>query len=117
MIQICEDCQSEGATSSIEFGPFILIDLQTRDGVKENRIWDLPGVIDIQNSTFRLFACVEYIGEQVDPDSIGHYSAHILRKNNLWENYDDLKSASSTTNIIKHRLVFIVLYKKVNMES
>lgn len=99
-----------------EFSDFIMIDLTLRSRIKEISLNDIPSELQILGVNFTKFGCIEYIGDG-DPDVIGHYVAHIHRRNKRWERYDDTKpkvTYSDTNMRMKGQVLF---YVKNNIEE
>lgn len=116
-------CPCGGSRNIVEtnFSSFIMIDLQLEYRIKTISLNDIPKTLNLFGVEFALYGCIEYIGEDIhfsqnSPDddseqSIGHYVAHIYRRNNLWELYDDLKShvpKSNTIAKVKGQVLFYV---------
>lgn len=114
-------CQCGGILdfAGVNFSNFIIIDLHLETTIEEITLNEIPKMLDILGVKFALTACIEFIGEMpktLDPkkESVAHYVSHILRSNNQWQTFDDLKSQtfpSKTNSKLKGQVVF---YVKIN---
>lgn len=95
-----------------------MIDLHLESTIKKIALSEIPRKLNILGETFALTACIEFIGETTEnisfedaQESIAHYITHILRSNNQWQTFNDLKSHIFTPKItlkIKGQVVFYV---------
>lgn len=103
---ICE-C---GSNVSIEysFNDFIMIDLEFGRGEMPTiKMSSIPNMLSLIKINYILAGCVEF-----DAGSIGHYVAHVKRKNNVWETYDDTRHTTSKPNMNALKKIQILFYKK-----
>lgn len=114
-----KSCKGSLRVTNTLFSNFIIIDLHLATTIRKIALSDIPKELNILGEIFALTACIEFIGETTEnissfedaQDSIAHYITHILRSNNQWQTFDDLKSHifSSKTNLkIKGQVVFYV---------
>lgn len=109
-------CGGPQIISETVFSNFIMIDLHLKSTIKEIALNDIPKNLNILGEHFALTACIEFIGEtpedfNLSDNSVAHYISHILRSNNQWQTYDDLKSHVSPSKIntqIKGQVLFYV---------
>lgn len=112
-------CQCDGSEviTDTEFSNFIAIDLHLQSTIKEITLNDIPKTLNIMGHKFALTACIEFIGEtpkdfsSLEQEGVAHYITHLLRSNNQWQTYDDLKSnifRSKTNSPIKGQILFYV---------
>lgn len=112
-------CKCGGSRNVIEttFSDFVMIDLQLEYCIKPISLNEIPKNLNILGLKFALYACIEFIGddnafsqeeEGEEGQPIGHYVAHIFRRN-MWERFDDMKSyvtKSDTKAKIKGQVLF-----------
>lgn len=116
-----QQCVCGGPRNATEtkFSDFVMIDLQLEYCIKPISLNKIPKNLNILGIEFNLYACIEFIGddnafleegEGKKENPIGHYVAHIFRRN-MWERFDDLKSfvsKSDTKAKIKGQVLFYV---------
>lgn len=95
----CPDCDEK---RKIEFVSYAMMNVQQEDG-KRITIDDIQLKIQISNVSFSFAAIVEYVPPG-SIDGIGHFVSHVLRKNMLWETYDD--DCSKMGKIKKDKLFY-----------
>lgn len=111
-------CGGTLTASHTEFSNFIIIDLTVENVVTAITLQDIPKTLNILDIAFKLFGCIEFIGEDKVPiaynddedEGIGHYVSHIWRSGR-WERYDDLRNKitkSKTSLKIKAQVLFYV---------
>lgn len=117
--EIPTQCKCGGSRNIIEttFSDFVMIDLQLEYCIKPFSLNEIPNSLNILGIKFAPYACIEFIGDdnmyfQVGENErpIGHYVAHIFRRN-MWERYDDTKiyvTKSNTAAKIKGQVLFYV---------
>lgn len=71
-------------------------------GTKKYRVGDLSSQIKVNNKKWNLSGVVEGIG--------GHFICHALRKNNVWETYDDLAVNVAQMDTSRKLTVFMMFY-------
>lgn len=123
----CETPGCEGQRNIVEtkFSNFIAIDLIVQTLIPSICLNDIPENLKILDQSFNLFAGIEYIGEDNQPDKIadscdydeadynkavGHYIAHARRSNNQWDTYDDMKIEAKRSNKNLKRKIQILFY-------
>lgn len=116
---LCECGGTQNITETV-FSNFIMIDLHLESTIEEIALKDIPKTLIILGIEFALTACIEFIGEMPKDLSsaaemgVAHYITHILRSNDHWQTYDDLKShilPSNTNSKIKGQ---VLLYVKLD---
>lgn len=116
----CEHCHGPLDMNKTEFGNLVMIDTQTCVDPNDRhficppyRLSEIPDKLDIHNHTFSFVGCTEYIGEYIrndDGTGIGHYVAHVKRRNNMFQSYDDTRTSKfkSPTKPIRTAILFYV---------
>lgn len=92
------------------FSSFVMVDLHLREHIKEISLDEIPRTLNLDNE-YALFGCIEYIGDDISKH-LGHYIAHVYRKNQSWETYDDTKSKISRPSLNAHVKAQILFYCK-----
>lgn len=93
---------------SLQFSPFVMIDLHLPDRIESIRLSEIPEELHICSTRFRLYACIEYIGDD-NIDSLGHYVAH-MRRANRWEKFDDKKNKVDRSDLYSDLKAEILFY-------
>lgn len=80
----CKECNSQ---RKIEFASYIIMnvqpDVEPVNGFKKIKMSDIPLNVNIDGKEFKFSGIIEF--------KPGHFISHILRKNNVWETYNDSK--------------------------
>lgn len=98
----CEEC---GSQKKIKFSSYIIInaqpDVEPVKGFKKIKIADIPLKITIAGIEFNFSGIVEC--------KPGHFLSHILRKNKVWETYNDSKFKVSKTpkSIFPNHIMYV----------
>lgn len=106
----CIQCKSTSVDTSFSFSKIVMFDLLLYkvQKIKLNSINDIPTQFVLFNTTFEFVGCIEFVGNC--KLSLQHYVAHIKRKNNIWETYDDLLAKIEKPNCNKKRKVQVIIY-------
>lgn len=116
---LCECGGTQNLTETV-FSNFIIIDLHLESTIKEIALKDIPKRLIILGVEFALTACIEFIGEMpkdlasAAEVGVAHYITHILRSNDHWQTYDDLKSQILPPNTNSKIQGQVLLYVKIN---
>lgn len=112
-----KECKCGGTKTFVtNFSNAILIDVSLKEEIPKMRLDEIPKRLNILGLVFELVACIQYIGD-AKPESLGHYVAHIFRRNNRWQLYDDSKAhilKSNTRIEMKVQLLIYVKEKELN---
>lgn len=109
--RVCEKCLKKTMIVTETFSSTIAIDTEHVFQIdrQSTKINEIQNEINLNGEKYELSACIEH-----DP-SIKHYIAHVKRKTNNWETYDDLARTKSDTDMEEERLIFVLFYgKKLN---
>lgn len=114
-------CNGTRKFTELKFSSFIVIDLHLKNSIKEIALQDIPETLAILDVKFSVTACLEYISAVNDDDcdvakdcKVGHYVAHIYRRNNQWEKYDDTKSKITASKMNVKIQGQVLLYAKTD---
>lgn len=105
----CRKC-NENMQATMTYGDIIAFDVEplTSNLISTTQINNIQQTLHINEDIYKLFGVVEY------KQSIRHFIAHVKRKNDIWETYDDLKSemVRSRKCATNPMVVFAVFYMK-----
>lgn len=108
--RVCDTCLNKTMEIEENFYDIVAIDCESLNEIEQApiAIKDIENRIQLKGDEYELLAAIEY-----DRD-IEHFTAHIKRKLNNWETYDDLSRLINDTNISQEIFVFIIFYKRVS---
>lgn len=98
----CKECNSK---RKIKFSEYIIMnvqpDVEPLKGFKKIKISDIPLKVTIAGIEFNFSGIVEF--------KPGHFVSHILRKNNVWETYNDSKNKVGNTpkNCVANHIMYV----------
>lgn len=105
------DCKRCKQVRKIEFSNFVMIDLQSDVQLEEISLNDIPKQLTLNSTNFKIFACIMFIPPIT---GIGHYVSHIT-KNNVWEQFDDLKKEVIPSDENVKIQIHVLFYVKENL--
>lgn len=121
----CEECGGLLDIAKTEFNNIIMLDTQTCIDLKTNKqidiepckLDDIPTELQILDTDFDFVGCVAYVGSYSltstqHASSVGHYVAHVRRKNNQFETYDDLKPNKSRSPKTPVNVTILIYLKR-----
>lgn len=106
--RVCNICLKKSLQIEDLFHDIIAIDCEALTELEQKQIAleNIENQIQLNGDEYNLFAAIQY-----DP-TIHHYVAHIKRKSNEWETYDDLCRTKFDSIINEEIFVFMLFYQK-----
>lgn len=107
-IRVCDACLKKTSVIEDEFHDVVVIDCEPLLECQRKRttISSIQKQIHLNENEYELLATVQF---EPEPD---HFIAHIKRKNNEWETYNDLDQTRAHTNTNEEMFIFLLFYKK-----
>lgn len=93
--QTFRSCESPN-TIEFDFSNSIIIDVHLEIGIKQIALNEIPLTLELLGSGYRFFGCIEWQGS---PKTVGHFVAHIRRRGDRWETYNDLTKKVNQPNL------------------
>lgn len=108
--RVCDTCLNKTMEIGENLYDIVAIDCESLNEIEQApiAIKDIENRIQLKGDEYELLAAIEY------DRNIEHFTAHIKRKLNNWETYDDLSRTINDTNISQEIFVFIIFYKIVS---
>lgn len=107
-IRVCDTCELKTMETEENFHEIIAIDCESlrKCEQKLTSINNIQNSIILNDNEYELLAAIEF------SSSLQHYIAHIKRKSNRWETYDDIRRTISETDVNRRMFIFMLFYQK-----
>lgn len=101
--ELCPECKCICSTEH-RFNPVLALEVEpiSAASTQTYRVGDLTSQIQVNKKNWNLAGVVEGVG--------GHFICHMLRKNNVWETFDDLSTKVVHLDTSKELTIFMMLY-------
>lgn len=101
--EFCPECK-DICIAEHHFNPVLALEVEpiSEKAKQEFKVQDMTSRILVNNKSYYLCGVIE--GRQ------SHFVCHMLRKNAIWETFDDLKTEVSTLDLSKEIKVFMLFY-------
>lgn len=108
--RVCDTCVKEKMEINEKFHEIVAIDCESlrKSEQKMTSINDIEKQIVLDENEYQLFAAIQF-----NPH-LQHFIAHVKRKINIWETYDDLNRTIIDTDINENLFVFMLFYKRIS---
>lgn len=101
--ETCPQCKNT-CNSEHLFGPVLALEVEAISSVtsKKYKVGDLTPQIEVDKKIWNLCGLIEGTGN--------HFICHMLRKNNVWETYDDLSMHVTLLDTSREFQIFMIFY-------